>query len=54
MFSKENADNNEIRKVLKEKYPDLIYVSRKSINTDCYVMNSRGLILHIHGQFILI
>jgi len=47
MFSKENADNNEIRKVLKEKYPDLIYVSRKSINTDCYVMNSRGLILHI-------
>lgn len=46
MFSKENADNNEIRKVLKEKYPDLIYVSRKSINADCYVMNSNGLILH--------
>lgn len=46
MFSKENADNKEIRKKLHEEYPDLIYISRKSINTDCYVMNSKGLILH--------
>lgn len=50
MFSKENADNKKIRKLLKKKYPELIYVSRKSINTDCYVVNSRGLILHIRKK----